>query len=130
MYTASSSSRSSMVCLSIMLGKMLNKFGAKTQPCFTPLTMGKGLERLLFNLTWPCCSSCNWMIRLRNFGGQPKRFMISQKPFLLTVLNALIKSINVTYSSIILLQTFFLNLPKDKNHVCDTSVGSEATLGF
>ena len=72
MYTASSSSMSSMACLRIMLKRMLNRLGARTQPCFTPLTMGKGSERLLFNLTWRCCSSCIWTIILKNFGGKPR----------------------------------------------------------
>ena len=41
MYTAPSSSRSSMTCFSIMLKKMLNRIGARTQPCCVPLTMGR-----------------------------------------------------------------------------------------
>ena len=67
---------------------------------FTPLTIGKGSERSLFNLTCPCWSSCSWITILRNFGGQPRRFMISQRPFLLIVSNALVRSTNVTYSSL------------------------------
>ena len=68
----------------------------QVQPCFTPLAIGKGLERSLFNLTWLCWSSCSWMTILRIFGGQPRRYMISQRPFLLTVSNALVRSTNVT----------------------------------
>ena len=87
-----------MACLSIILKKMLNRVGARTQPCFTPLAIGKGSERSLFNLTWRYWSSCSWMTTLRNFGGQPRRSMISQSPFLVTVSNALVRSTNVTYS--------------------------------
>ena len=81
-----------MACLSIILKKMLNRVGARAQPCFTPLAIGKGSERLLFNLTRPRWSSCSWMTILRNFGGQSRRSMISQ------VSNALVRSTNVTYS--------------------------------
>ena len=73
---------------------MLNRVGVKTQPCFTPLAIRKGLERSLFNLTWPCWSSCSW----RNFGDSRGAPMISQRSFLLTVSNALVRSTNVTYS--------------------------------
>ena len=107
MYTASSSSRSSMACLSIMLKRMLSRVGAKTQLCFTPSTKKKCLEKSMCNLIWPCWSSC--MIILWNFGQQPKSFMISPRPFLLTVSNALVKSTKVTYSAIL-----FLELPEKK----------------
>ena len=56
-----------MICLSIMVKKMLNRVGARTQPCFTPLTMGKDLKRSLFNLTWLRWSLCSWITMLRNF---------------------------------------------------------------
>ena len=41
-----------MTCLSIMLRKMLNRVGARTQPSFTPLTIGNDPEKSLFILTW------------------------------------------------------------------------------
>ena len=91
--------------------------------------MGKSLERSLFNLTWLCWFLCSWMIILRNFEEQPRRSIISPRPFLLTVSNALVKSINVT-NIFVLLLTFFLKLSENKNHVCGTPVGCEATLGF
>ena len=118
-----------MACLSIILKKILNRVGARMQPCFTPLAIGKGSERSLFNLTWLCWSSCSWMTILRIFGGQPRRYMISQRPFLLTVSNALVRSTNVTYSTV-LLSTLLLELPEDEGHVCSSPVCSEATLGF
>ena len=69
MYTAPSSSRSSVTWLSIMLKKMLNIVGVRTQPCFMPLMMRKDPERSLFNLTWLCWSLWSWITMLRNFGG-------------------------------------------------------------
>ena len=98
MYTALSSSRSSVTYLSIMLKKMLNSVGATTQPCFMPLTMWKNPERLLFNLTWPRWSLCSWITMLRNLGGQPRCSMIIHRPFLLNVSNALVRSTNATCS--------------------------------
>ena len=91
MYTAPTSS--SMTCLRIMLKKMLNRVSARTQPCFTPLTMGKDPEKLQFNLTL-----CSWINMLRNFGEQPRRSMIIHSSFLLTVSNASVRSTNATYS--------------------------------
>ena len=41
-----------------MLKKMLKKVCARTQPCFTPLTMGKGSDRSPLSLIWPRWSSC------------------------------------------------------------------------
>ena len=84
-----------MICLSIML----NRVSARTQPCFTPLTMGKEPERSLFNLTWPRWSLCSWITMLRNFvEQQPRCSMIIHNPFLLTVSDALVRSTNTTYS--------------------------------
>ena len=81
-----------------MLKKMEKRVGARTQPCFTPLVIGNGSDTSLFSLIWPCWSSCSWMTMLRNFCGQPSRFMISHSPFLLTVSNALVRSTKVMYS--------------------------------
>ena len=55
----SSSLRSSVACLSIMLKKMEKRVGARTQPCFTPLLIAKGSERSPLSLTWPRWSSCS-----------------------------------------------------------------------
>ena len=52
-YTPSSSSKSTVACLSIMLKKILKRVGARTQPCFTPLEMGKGSDRTPLSLIWP-----------------------------------------------------------------------------
>ena len=93
MYIAPSSSRSSMTCLSIMLKKMLNRVGARTQSCFTPLTKGKDPERLLFNLTWPRWSLCSWITILRNFWGSQGALWSFTIPFC-----SLFRSTNATYS--------------------------------
>ena len=97
MHTALSSSRSSMTCLSIMLKKMLNRVGARIQPCFTLLMIGKDPEKSLFNLTWPHWSLCSWITMLRTSVGQPRHSIIIHSPFLLTVSNALVRSTNTTY---------------------------------
>lgn len=39
-----------LTCLNIMLKNMLNIVGARIQPCFTPLSVGKCSDRSLFNL--------------------------------------------------------------------------------
>ena len=41
-----------------MLKRMLKKVCARTQPCFTPLTMGKGSDGSPLSLIWPRWSSC------------------------------------------------------------------------
>ena len=51
-YTPSSSSRSSVICLDIMLKRV----GACTQPCFTPLVMGKGSDKSTLSLICPRAS--------------------------------------------------------------------------
>ena len=35
-----------------LLSIMLKKVGARTQPCFMPLEMGKGLDRSPLSLIW------------------------------------------------------------------------------
>ncbi len=99
MYMQSALSRSSVVCWSIILNKMVNSVGARTQPCFTPFTIGKGCERLLLCLTpsWP---SWSWMIIVRNFSWQPSFSRIFQSPCLLTVSNAFVRSTKVTYNAL------------------------------
>ena len=88
-YTPSSSSKSAVACLSIMVKKMLKRVGARTQPCFTPFEMGKGSDRSPLSLTWPRWFSCSWITICRNLGGQPSRSRMSHSPVLLTMLTYL-----------------------------------------
>ena len=60
---------------------MLNWVGARTQSCFTPLTMGKNPERSLLNLTWPRLSLWCWITMPRNFGGSQSASWSSTVPF-------------------------------------------------
>ena len=60
---------------------MLNSVGARTQPCFMPLTMAKHSERSLFNLTWLHWSLCSWITMLRNFEGNQGTLWSSTVPF-------------------------------------------------
>ena len=60
---------------------MLNWVSARTQPCFTPLTIRKDPARLLFNLPWPRWSLCSWITTLKNFGGSQGAPWSSTAPF-------------------------------------------------
>ena len=66
----SSSLRSSVACLSIMLKKMEKRVGAWTQPCFTPMLIAKGSERSPLSLTWPLPNRCR---PLRGWKTRPKK---------------------------------------------------------
>ena len=98
MYTAPSSSRSSMTCLSIMLKKRLNRVNARTQSCFTPLTKEGSREVALQpNLAMLVLVQLDDYAEERGWG-RPRRSRIIHSPFLLTVSNALVRSTNATYS--------------------------------
>ena len=77
---------------------MLNRVGARTQPCFTPLMMGKDPERSLFNLSWPCWSLWSWITMMRNFRENPRHSVIILGLFIFTESNALVRSTNAIYN--------------------------------
>ena len=129
MHTAPSSSRSSMACLSIMLKKMLNRVGARTQPCFTPLTMGKGPEWSLYNLTWPHLSLCSWITCRGTLGATKVHHDHPQ-----SLSSHCVKRFGQVHKCYIqffvLHPVFLLELSEDKHHVCGAPIGSEPTLSF
>ena len=130
MYTALSSSRSSMTCLSIMLKKMLNRIGARTQPCFTLLMIGKDPERSLFNLIWPCWSLCSCLTMLRNFG-EATRVLHDYPQSLFAHCVKCFGQVHEHYiQSFVLLPAFLLELSEDEHYVCGAPVGSEPSPGF
>ena len=83
-YTWSSSPRPPDACLSILLKNMENIVYARMQPF-----MGKSSDRSWCSRTWPILFACNCITMFRNFGAQPKCFMINQSLRHLTVCNAL-----------------------------------------
>ena len=87
---------SSFAWRSIMLKKMENSERASTQPCLTPLEIGKLSDREPLCFTWPLWPSWSWRMMVRNFGGQPSREGIFHRPSLLTVSNALVRSMKTT----------------------------------
>ena len=73
----------------------LNRVGARTQPCFTPFVTGNESEVSPLSRTMALIPSCNWRTSTVCFLGQPDFSIISHSPFLQTVSNALVKSMNV-----------------------------------
>ena len=70
----------------------LNRVGARTQPCFTPFETGNGSE--VSPLSWTLASMplCSCRTMAMNFLGHPYFAMIPQRPSLLTVSKALVRS--------------------------------------
>ena len=54
---------------------------------------------------------------VRNFDWQPSRESIFHRPSLLTVSNALVRSMKATKNTHVLLSAFFLDLLENKDHV-------------
>ena len=75
---------------------MLKRDGARTQPFFTPFVTGNESYVSPLSRTEALMPSCNWGTSAMNFLGQPNFSIICHSPFLQTVSNALVKSINVT----------------------------------
>ena len=75
---------------------MLNRTGARTQPCFTPLDTWKGSDSRLPTLTRASFSSCSSQIISTSFPGQRDRRRISQSVVRSTVSDAFAKSMKHT----------------------------------
>ena len=67
---------------------MLNRAGARTQPCSTPFVIGKGLECSPLS----CTLVLNGFVEFVNFSGHPNVDMISHRPSRLTVSKALART--------------------------------------
>ena len=76
--------------------KIPNNFGARTQPCLTPLQTGRGSNVEPSYTTVPFMSSWKETTMLRSLGGQPIFLSRRKSPFLLTTSKALVKSMNTT----------------------------------
>ena len=74
---------------------MLDRVGARTQPCFTPFVTGNESDVSPLSRTEALVPSCNWRTNAMNFMGQPNLSIICHRPSLQTLSNALVKSINV-----------------------------------
>ena len=85
--------------ISLQLNSRLKRVGPKTQPCFMPFVTGKGSDFLPFSMTLAIMPSCRNRTMPENLGGQPSLDRADQKPGLLTVWNALVRSINRMYRS-------------------------------
>ena len=72
----------------------LNRVGAKTHPCFTPLDTGKGSDTQPFSTTRAIMPSWKDLMMLTNFGGQPSLDRMDHRPSRLTVSNAFVRSTN------------------------------------
>ena len=74
---------------------MLERVGARTQPCFTLFVTGNESEVSPLSRTVALMPSCNWRTSAVNFLGQPNLSIICHSPSLQTVSNALVTSMNV-----------------------------------
>ena len=124
-YTPSSSSKSSVACLSIMPKKMLKKVSARTQPCFTPLEMGQGSDRSPWSLIWPHWFSCSW-----NLGRQPMSFQNEPKTCPAHRAKCFCKVNKISIEFLVLFSALLLKLAEDEHHVHRASVSSEAALAL
>ena len=79
---------------SITANSRLKSVGARTHPCFTPLVTGKGSDASPFSITLAIMPSWKDCMALTNFGGQPSLDRMTQRPGLLTVSKALVRSRN------------------------------------
>ena len=80
---------------------MLNRVGASTQPCLTPLVTGNGWEysplssTLAFVPSW----NCRTIVMNLGGGGHPKLAMIFHSPSWQTMSNTLVRSMKVVNGS-------------------------------
>ena len=77
----------------------LKRVGARTQPCFTPFVTGNGSDTSPFSTTLAIMPSCRDRTMLINLGGQPSFDRMDQRPGLLMVSKALVRSMNKRYRS-------------------------------
>ena len=78
---------------------MLKRIGARTHPCFTPFETGNGWD--ISQLSWALASMPSWSCctMATNFWGHLYFAMILQRPSLLTVSKALVRSTYMDYRS-------------------------------
>ena len=70
----------------------LNSVGARTQPCFTQFDTRNGSDEFPSSSTLAIIPSCRRRTMVMNFGGQPYFAIILQRPSLLTLPKALVRS--------------------------------------
>ena len=91
---------------------MLKRVGARAQPCFTPFVTGNESEVSPLTRTVALIPSCNWRTSDVNVLGQPNFSIICHSPYLQTVSNTVVKSMNVMKRS-----SFRLQLAGSEDHI-------------
>ena len=105
---------------------MEKRGGASTQPCLVPLVTGNGSD---YPHTHKLLASISSWKDLMIFWVKSSPCRMFQRPPRFTVSNAFVRLMNTMCTSIlVLLSAFFLNLPRDKVHVCGSSASSKPTL--
>ena len=82
-----------------MANIILNRVGASTQPCFTPLDTVKVLEKAPWSRTCACITLVEWLTTLTNFYGHRSFANMVQSPSRFTVSKAFVRSTKTTYRS-------------------------------
>ena len=93
---------------------MPKSVGARTQPCFTPLLIGKGSKEEPSYCTVPCIFSWNYVMILRSVGEHPILCRSVNRPDLLTRSNALVKSMKAMYRGRLCSRHFSCNCLSEK----------------
>ena len=88
------------VSLNITEKYIPKRVGARTQPCFTPFTMGKGPDIIPSTWAVPCIFSCNHFIRSSKIGGHPTFLRILKSASRFTLSKAFVRSTKATWSGI------------------------------
>ena len=101
-------------CFRRMEKKILKSVGAKTQPCLTPMLMSNASDELPSNLTVPRDPSWKDLMKLRSFGGQPIRCKMSNRPSLLTMSKAFVRSIKAMKRGLCCSQHFSCSCLREK----------------
>ena len=108
---------------------MPKSVGARTHPWFTPPRISKGSDVASSYLTMPSMLLRKEEITLSSFGGQPILSSSMNSPLLLIRSNALIRSMNATYSGLLCSRHFSCSC-RTENIMPIVSPISEATLKF
>ncbi len=104
--------------------KMPKSVGARTQPCFTPLRIGKGSEDEPSYWTVPFISSWKDVTIFRSLGGHLILCNRVKRPFLLTEVEGLGQVDEGDVEWLSLLPALLLQLSQWKDHVNRWSLGS------
>ena len=108
-----------------MLKKVLKRFGARTQLCFTSLVIGKASDMLPLSLIWPRWFSCSRITICIRFSGRDKSFHDRPLSCAAHRVKNFFEVSNSGLESLVLYLPFFHELTE--HNVCRVSIGSVAT---